>query len=64
MPCLVKRYYGSVLRTYLSRNVTLLQIHTFDAADVQFADALVSSAVVVFSSSRWKQRFDSPVAFR
>ena len=43
--------YGSVLRTYLSRNVTLLQIHTFDAADVQFADALVSSAVVVFRNT-------------
>ena len=43
--------YGSILRTYLSRNVTLLRIHTFDSADVQFADALVSSAVVVFRNT-------------
>lgn len=40
--------YGSVLREYLSRSVTLLRVHRFDPADVQFEDALVSSAVVVF----------------
>lgn len=43
--------YGSILRTYLSRKVTLLRIHTFDPADVQFADALVSSAVVLFRNT-------------
>ena len=43
--------YGAVLRSYLSRNVRLLRIHTFNAADVQFADALVSSAVVVFRNT-------------
>lgn len=40
--------YGRVLRQYLSGRVTLLRIHRFDPADVQFADALVSSVVVVF----------------
>jgi hypothetical protein len=40
--------YGSVLREYLSRRVTLERIHRFDAADVQFIDALVTSAVVIF----------------
>ena len=40
--------YGSVLREYLSRKVSLVRIHRFDPADVQFDDALVSSAVVVF----------------
>jgi adenine-specific DNA-methyltransferase len=40
--------YGSVLREYLSQRVTLERIHRFDAADGQFADALVTSAVVVF----------------
>ena len=40
--------YGSVLRQYLSKHVTLERIHRFDAADVQFDDALVTSAVVVF----------------
>lgn len=40
--------YGSALREYLSKRVTLERIHRFDAADVQFDDALVTSAVVVF----------------
>ena len=40
--------YGVVLKRYLSYQVTLLQVHRFDPTDVQFADALVSSAVVIF----------------
>jgi hypothetical protein len=40
--------YGSVLREYLSKHVTLERIHRFDASDVQFDDALVTSAAVVF----------------
>lgn len=40
--------YGVVLRHYLSRAVTLLHVHRFNPAEVQFDDALVSSAVVVF----------------
>ena len=43
--------YGSVLREYLSKHVTLERIHRFDAADVQFVDALVTSAVVIFRNS-------------
>jgi adenine-specific DNA-methyltransferase len=43
--------YGSVLREYLSKRVTLERIHRFDAADVQFGDALVTSAVVIFRNS-------------
>lgn len=43
--------YGEVLRTYLASRVTLISIHTFDPADVQFEGALVSSAVVVFRNS-------------
>lgn len=38
--------YGAELRRYLLSQVTLLHIHRFDPADVQFADALVSSAIV------------------
>lgn len=38
--------YGRMLKRYLLDKVTLLQIHRYDAQDVQFADALVSSAVV------------------
>lgn len=40
--------YGAALRRYLTEIVTLLNIHRFCPTDIQFADALVSSAVVVF----------------
>jgi hypothetical protein len=38
--------YGKEVKQYLLDRVTLLRIHRFDPNDVQFADALVSSAVV------------------
>lgn len=38
--------YGDAVKRYLLDRVTLLHIHRFDPNDVQFADALVSSAVV------------------
>jgi adenine-specific DNA-methyltransferase len=38
--------YGRAVKRYLLDRVTLLHIHRFDPRDVQFADALVSSAVV------------------
>lgn len=40
--------YGVTLRRYLTERVTLLHIHRFCPSDVQFTDALVSSAIVVF----------------
>jgi len=40
--------YGQAIKRYLLEKVTLLHIHRFDPNDVQFADALVSSAVVWF----------------
>ena len=40
--------YGRMLKRYLLEKVTLLQIHRYDPTDVQFDDALVSSAVVWF----------------
>jgi adenine-specific DNA-methyltransferase len=40
--------YGQAVKRYLLERVTLLHIHRFDPSDVQFADALVSSAVVWF----------------
>jgi len=43
--------YGAALRRYLVDRVTLLHIHRFCPTDVQFTDALVSSAVVVFRKS-------------
>jgi hypothetical protein len=44
--------YGAAVRRYLSERVTLLEIHRFCPTDLQFTDALVSSAVVVFRKAR------------
>lgn len=44
--------YGKALRTFLTEKVELLSIHKFDADDLQFSDALVSSCVVVFRNSK------------
>lgn len=43
--------YGAAIRSYLTDRVRLLHIHRFSPADVQFGDALVTSAVVVFEKS-------------
>lgn len=43
--------YGQAIKKYLLEKVTLLHIHRFDPKDSQFADALVSSAVVWFKKS-------------
>ncbi len=43
--------YGQPLKEYLLGHVTLLRIHRFDPNDVQFQDALVSSAVVWFKKA-------------
>lgn len=43
--------YGRQVKKYLLERVTLLRIHRFDPADVQFKDALVSSAVVWFKKA-------------
>lgn len=40
--------YGAEVKEYLLTRVKLLRIHRFDPMSVQFADALVSSAVVWF----------------
>ncbi len=43
--------YGQQVKDYLLDQVTLLHIHRFDPRDVQFSDALVSSAVVWFRNT-------------
>lgn len=43
--------YGKEVKQYLLTKVTLLHIHRFDPNDVQFADALVSSAIVWFRNA-------------
>lgn len=44
--------YGKVIKQYLLEQVDLLCIHKFMADDVQFDDALVSSAVVIFRKGK------------
>jgi len=42
--------YGRQVKEYLLNHVTLLRIHQFNPSDVQFDDAIVSSAVVWFEN--------------
>ncbi|WP_455851736.1 Eco57I restriction-modification methylase domain-containing protein [Pantoea endophytica] len=42
--------YGREVKRYLLEKVTLLKIHRFSPDDVQFSDALVSSAIVWFKN--------------
>ena len=53
--------YGRALKAYLLREVTLLHVHRFDPNNVQFDDALVSSAVVWFKKE--KPKADHSVTF-
>ena len=48
--------YGDEVKRYMLDHVALMQIHRFCPSDVQFEDALVSSAVVVFEKR--KPRFE------
>lgn len=43
--------YGRKLKEFLLQFVSLLRVHRFDPTEVQFDDAMVSSAVVVFRNS-------------
>jgi len=43
--------YGAALKRFLTDRVTLLRVHRFNAEDVQFGDALVSSVVLVFQKA-------------
>jgi len=40
--------YSDEMRRYLTEWVTRIHIHRFSPSDLQFSDALVSSAVIVF----------------
>lgn len=46
--------YGEAVREYLTTKVQLLRIHRFCPSDVQFTDALVSSAIVIFRKAEPK----------
>jgi hypothetical protein len=43
--------YGAAVKTYLTEHVTLRHIHRYCPSDVQFCDALVTSAIVVFEKA-------------
>ncbi|MEU1907442.1 Eco57I restriction-modification methylase domain-containing protein [Streptomyces hygroscopicus] len=43
--------YGTALKEYLARQVQLVRVHQYDASEVQFDDALVTSSVVVFKNT-------------
>lgn len=53
--------YGLAIKKYLLRQVELIRIHRFDPNELQFSDALVSSAVVWFRKR--KPRVDHAVEF-
>ena len=53
--------YGRALKDYLLNEVTLLYVHRFDPNDVQFDDALVSSAVIWLRNA--KPPIDHAVTF-
>src|SRR3954447_6752543 len=43
--------YGSAVKAYLTEKVKLLHIHRYCPSDVQFCDALVTSAIVVYQKA-------------
>jgi hypothetical protein len=53
--------YGVSVKRYLLNQVELLRIHRFDPSELQFGDALVSSAVVWFRNR--KPKADNQVEF-
>ena len=44
--------YGEAVKKYLAEQVDLVRIHRFDARDLQFSDALVTSSIVVFRHAK------------
>lgn len=55
--------YGKTLKTYLLDKVKLLRIHRFDPDDVQFEDALVSSAIVWFKKTKPPESYHVEFSF-
>ncbi len=44
--------YGEEIKKLLCKRLTLLQIHQYDPDDLQFDDALVTSAIVIFKNQK------------
>jgi hypothetical protein len=55
--------YGQALRDYLTKHVTLLQIHRYSSTEDKFDDALVSSAVVVFQKRKPNLEAETQLSF-
>jgi len=55
--------YGEAVKRYLTERVALHQIHRFCPSDVQFDDALVSSAIVVFENRKPKSDHEAVFSF-
>ncbi len=55
--------YGDEVKRYLTERVSLLQIHRFCPSDVQFDDALVSSAIVIFEKRKPKANHTAIFSF-
>jgi len=55
--------YGDVLKQYLLERVSLLRVHRFDPNEVQFTDALVSSAVVWFRNAKPRPEDEATFSF-
>ncbi len=55
--------YGDQVKRYLTERVSLLQIHRFCPSDVQFDDALVSSAIVIFEKRKPRPGHDVVFSF-
>ncbi len=55
--------YGAAVKRYLTERVSLHRIHRFRPSDVQFDDALVSSAVVVFEKRNPKPDHEAVFSF-
>jgi hypothetical protein len=44
--------YGAAIKEFLTDRVTLVRVHRFDPDDIQFGDALVSSAILIFRKAQ------------
>jgi hypothetical protein len=55
--------YGDEVKRYLTEQVSLLQIHRFCPSEVQFDDALVSSAVVIFEKRKPNSMYETVFSY-
>jgi adenine-specific DNA-methyltransferase len=55
--------YGEEIKRYLTEKVSLLQIHRFRPSDVQFDDALVSSAIIIFEKRKPSSEHEAVISF-